>query len=325
MKKIIEDIKNNEIGRFYLLYGQEGYLKRQYRDKLVKALVSIDDNMNYTSFDGKGFDVNAFVDIGETLPFFSDNRVIVIENSGLFKKSSNELEKRIEKFPESTHVIFVETEVDKRLTLWKWFKKNGYAAEMKPLTESELRKWIGKMCRDNGKQIYENAVELFVGSVGFDMYLIRNEMDKLLSYVGDREVITVDDIREICVDEAEDTIYAMLDAIGARDREEALALYRSLLEMKMNAHVILSRLSFHIKRMMEISGLLEEGKSNDEIASITGTPKWTLGKYKAQIKKNGDRSFKQMLDRCTEIDEWSKTGRIMDVVGAELLIVEFSS
>lgn len=325
MKKIVQDIKNNEIGRFYLLYGPEGYLKLQYRDKLVNALVSKDDNMNYTVFDGKGFDSKGFLDMGETLPFFSDNRVIVVENSGIFKKSSDNIEKRMEEFPESTHVIFVESEVDKRLTLWKWFKKNGYAAEMNAPGENDIRKWIGKMCRDENKQIYQNAVEFFIGSVGFDMFRIHNEMEKLFSYIGDRGEITVEDVRAICVDEAEDTIYAMLDAIIIRNQQQALMLYRSLLELKMAPRAVLSKLTFHIKRMMEISELIAEGKTNDEIASITGTPKWTLGKYREQIKKNDGRSFVDLLDRCVEIDEWSKTGRILDVVGVELLIVEFSS
>ena len=286
--------------------------------------------MNYTVYTGKGFDTKAFLDIGETLPFFSDNRVIVVENSNLFKKSSDGIEKKMESFPESTHVIFVESEIDKRLSLWKWFGKNGYAAEMKTPTESELRKWIGKMCRDEKKQIYENAVEYFIEAIGMKsdnmkMFLILNEMEKVFSYVGDREEITIEDIREVCVDEAEDTMYAMLDAIGDRDRQQALLLYRNLLGLKMNSIAILSKLSYHIKRLMEISDLIMEGKNNDEIASVTGAPKWTIGKYKKQIRRNEGMSLKKMLDRCLETEEWIKTGRVMDVVGIEMLIIEFSS
>ena len=99
MKKIMQDIKENNFERFYLLYGSEDYLKHQYRDKLIKALVDAEDNMNYSYFEGKKINVSEMLDIGDTLPFFADNRVIVVENSGLFKKTPEGFEKRLENLP----------------------------------------------------------------------------------------------------------------------------------------------------------------------------------------------------------------------------------
>ena len=325
MKKIAQDIKDNKFERFYLLYGPEDYLKSQYRDKLVKAMVSVDDNMNYTVFEGKKLDVSGMLDLGDTLPFLSDNRVIVVENSGLFKKTPEGFEKRLDNFPESTHVIFVESEVDGRNKLVNWFKKNGYKTEMKAPSEGELRKWIGKLCRDEGKDIYENAVEYFLGAVGLDMLLIKNELEKVFAYCGDRNVITEEDIRAICVNEADDTLYAMIDAIGNRDQQQALKLYRNLLQLKLEPLFILSQLSRNVRKMLEISELLTIGKTSDEIASIAGVPKWTLNRYKTQIRNNGKESFFDMLERCIETEANIKTGIVKDIVGVELLIVEFSA
>ncbi len=325
MKKIAQDIKDNKFERFYLLYGPEDYLKSQYRDKLVKAMVSVDDNMNYTVFEGKKLDVSGMLDLGDTLPFFSDNRVIVVENSGLFKKTPEGFEKRLDNFPESTHVIFVESEVDGRNKLVNWFKKNGYKTEMKAPSEGELRKWIGKLCRDEGKDIYENAVEYFLGAVGLDMLLIKNELEKVFAYCGDRNVITEEDIRAICVNEADDTLYAMIDAIGNRDQQQALKLYRDLLQLKLEPLFILSQLSRNVRKMLEISELLAIGKTSDEIASIAGVPKWTLNRYKTQIRNNSKESFFDMLERCIETEANIKTGIVKDIVGVELLIVEFSA
>ncbi len=325
MKKIAQDIKDNKFERFYLLYGPEDYLKSQYRDKLVKAMVSVDDNMNYTVFEGKKLDVSGMLDLGDTLPFLSDNRVIVVENSGLFKKTPEGFEKRLDNFPESTHVIFVESEVDGRNKLVNWFKKNGYKTEMKAPSEGELRKWIGKLCRDEGKDIYENAVEYFLGAVGLDMLLIKNELEKVFAYCGDRNVITEEDIRAICVNEADDTLYAMIDAIGNRDQQQALKLYRNLLQLKLEPLFILSQLSRNVRKMLEISELLAIGKTSDEIASIAGVPKWTLNRYKTQIRNNGKESFFDMLERCIETEANIKTGIVKDIVGVELLIVEFSA
>ena len=47
MKTIDEDIKTGQFKKVYLLYGEEDYLKKQYRDKLTKALMNEGDQMNF--------------------------------------------------------------------------------------------------------------------------------------------------------------------------------------------------------------------------------------------------------------------------------------
>ncbi|MBO5071023.1 MAG: DNA polymerase III subunit delta, partial [Roseburia sp.] len=99
MKTIDEDIRTGNFKQIYLLYGTEGYLKKQYRDKLKTALQGNDGmsgmggfggmggDMNFSAFEGKDTNPKAIIDLAETLPFFADRRVILIENSGFFKNS----------------------------------------------------------------------------------------------------------------------------------------------------------------------------------------------------------------------------------------------
>ena len=91
MKTIDNDIKTGQLKQVYLLYGEEQYLIRQYRDKLKKAMVAEDDTMNFSSFEGNDINQKEIIDLAETLPFFADRRMILIEDSGLFKKSAEEL------------------------------------------------------------------------------------------------------------------------------------------------------------------------------------------------------------------------------------------
>ena len=114
MKTIDEDIKNGQFKRVYLLYGEEAYLKKQYKDKLKVALVSQDDTMNMAAYEGKNINPKELIDLSETLPFFSDRRVILIENSGFFKGSPEELAEYMDQIPDTTTFLFVEEEVDKR-------------------------------------------------------------------------------------------------------------------------------------------------------------------------------------------------------------------
>lgn len=324
MKTINQDIEKNEIKQFYLLFGTEDYLKRQYRDKLAKAMVDTEDTMNYNYFEGNNFQLQAVLDIGETLPFFAEERVLVLENSGLFKKTPEEIEKRLEQFPDSTHVIFVEKEVDKRSRLYKWIGKHGYASEMNTPDEKMLITWVKGLCRAEGKQIEDSAIFYFVEHMGTDMLLLKNEMEKLFCYCYDSEKITLEDIREVCVSQASDKMFEMLDAIGVHNQDKALLLYHDLLALREPAMRVLYMLTRHFHILMQILVLMSEGKDNKTMAAACGIPPFSVKKYAAQAGKYSYERLKSMVEKCQATDQGIKTGMVQDVVGVELLIVEFS-
>ena len=126
MKKILEDIKTNTYERFYLFYGEEKYMISQMKNQLKKALVSEDDTMNYSYFEGNKIVVKEVIDMANTLPFFAQKRLIIIENSGFFKSSQEELADFIKNMPDYLIFVFVESEVDKRNKVYKAVSTAGY-------------------------------------------------------------------------------------------------------------------------------------------------------------------------------------------------------
>ena len=114
MQRINNDIKSGNFQPVYLLCGEERYLRRQYKDKLKNALCAPDDNMNTHYYEGKNVPVGEIIDLAETLPFFAERRVILIENSGLFKSGGEQMAEYLNTQNETTVFIFVESEVDKR-------------------------------------------------------------------------------------------------------------------------------------------------------------------------------------------------------------------
>ena len=130
MNRIRDDIKKRNFHNLYLLYGDEEYLKRYYRENLKYCILEDSDDMNFSKFENKGIDLNEVQAIADTLPFFSEYRLIIIQDSGLFK-SSNDFADYLEHMPDSTIIVFVEKEIDKRNKLYKYINKNGIAAEIK--------------------------------------------------------------------------------------------------------------------------------------------------------------------------------------------------
>ena len=74
MKTLNEDIKTGNFKPVYLLYGEEAYLKKQYRDRITKAIFPDGDTVNYAYYEGKGINPGELIDLAETMPFFADRR-----------------------------------------------------------------------------------------------------------------------------------------------------------------------------------------------------------------------------------------------------------
>ncbi len=143
MKQISEDIKQGNFKQAYLLYGEERYLRRQYRDRLRKALCGEDDTMNTHFYEGKNINLGEIIDLAETLPFLAERRVIFISNSGLFKSGGEKMAEYLAAPNGSTFFVFTESEVDKRSKLFKTVQSKGYAADFAVQDEKTLKRWIG--------------------------------------------------------------------------------------------------------------------------------------------------------------------------------------
>ena len=90
MKVLAQDIKSREFKPMYLIYGEEAFLKKSYKNQMREAIAG-DDTMNSHSFEGKGLDLKEIISLADTMPFFGEKRLIVIEDSGLFKSGGGEV------------------------------------------------------------------------------------------------------------------------------------------------------------------------------------------------------------------------------------------
>ncbi len=182
MKNIDEDIKKGSFQPAYLLYGEEAYLKRQYKQKLRQALSDSDDPMNFSSYEGKNINPGELIDLAETLPFFADYRLILMEHTGVFQKSCEELADYMKHVPETTVFVFVEDEVDKRSKMYKAVKSVGRVVEFTRQKDALLVQWVLARLKREGKKITQPVMQLFLEKTGNDMENIDKELEKLFCY-----------------------------------------------------------------------------------------------------------------------------------------------
>ncbi|MDF2609385.1 MAG: hypothetical protein K0R92_859 [Lachnospiraceae bacterium] len=323
MKNIKEHIRQNQFKPVYLLYGTENYLKKLYKGKLKEAILGGSDEMNYSYFEGKSVDLAKVMAAADTLPFFHERRLILIENSGLFK-SQNSLSDYIPSIPATTHMVFVEDEVDKRNRLYKAVKNVGTISEMNAMDETNLKLWIASLLDKDNKKITGETVLYLLSKVGTDMDNLLNEIEKLICYVWNREIISIEDIDMVCTTQITGKIFLMIDAIGSKQQGRALDLYYDLLALKEKPMSILFLISRQFNILAQIKDLVGLGYNNSVIAEKTGLMPFTISKYVNQSRNFTMNTLKDALDSCADMEEAIKTGRLIDKIGVELLIVKYS-
>ena len=322
MRRLKEDIKNKSFHNLYLLYGEEDYLKKLYRNSLKEAVLDGSDEMNYSYFEGKETDIASVREIADTLPFFSDYRIVVIEDSGLFK-AANDLADYLPNMPSSTIVLFVENDIDKRNKLYKYVNKEGIAVEMKQMSPADTKQFIGLKLKENGKQIKESTVDYFLQKVDNSMTNIINELDKLIAYTEGQSEITIADIDAVCCVQVTGRIFQMIDYAAMGKKNDTLKLYSDLLELRESPMSILYLITRQFNILLQIKDIADEPKG--EIASKLSIPPFTVGKYISQARRFEKIRLRSMLDECIETEYNFKRGIISDQIGVELLLLKFAS
>lgn len=325
MKTILENIKNECYESVYLFYGEENYLKRQYRDKLLQAWDVQEDEMNFSRFQGKGIDVKEVIELGDTLPFFAERRVILMENTGFFKSANQELTEYIGRLPEYLTILFVEEQVDKRSKMYKAVKKEGSVVEFDIQDERTLMRWILGILKREGKNITQRDMEWLLTKTGTDMSHISSEVEKLICYTMGRDVITREDIDAVCIDRVTNQIFAMVEAVSSQNQKKALDLYYDLLALKEPPMRILFLLARQFHLMLQVKELQNLGMGNAEIGKKTGLQNFVVRKYTACTGRYTVKKLKEALEDFVKTEQDVKTGRLEDTLSVELLIIKYAS
>lgn len=324
MISLNEDLKKGQFKQIYLFFGEEDYLKTQYKQRFIKSMIPPDDNMNFAVYEGKNFEISSVIDQAETMPFFADHRLIVLEETGFFKTGGSELGDYIKNLPETTYMIFVETSVDKRSKLYKAVRDKGRVVEFQRQTEATLRKWIQKKVRSEKKVMSGDAETLFLSKTGNDMNIISKELDKLLCYTLHKDNITEEDVEEVCIDQITNTIFDMIDAMTEGRQNDALNIYYGLLAAKEPPMRILFLMTKQYRQFYEIKDHVRLGRSRQEIAKKMGLHPFIAGKLTDKARKFKASELKEIIEESVDLEQRVKTGKLADILAVELFLIKYS-
>ena len=147
------------------------------------------------------------------------------------------------------------------------------------------------------------------------------ELEKLICYCLDREVITDEDVEAVCTTRISNHIFDMINAIADKQQKKALDLYYDLLALKEPPMRILFLIARQCNLLLQAKELKLKGHDQRSIASKIGVPPFAAGKYLAQASRFKTEKLRNAVTKCVEAEEAVKSGRMNDILSVEILIM----
>lgn len=356
LDKLKAQLKTKTPERVYLFYGDEPFLIDYYVGELKKLILSNDsESLNLSIFENN-INTDNLIDACDTFPIFAERKLVIVKNSGLFYSKSKRntvtfrdddslgeetlksekavpqinraqeaLKEYIPDIPETTCLIFIESQADKRFKIYKQVAANGLTLEFNRNKPSELVPWVIKGMKSLNKVIAREAAQHLVAISESDMYTLRNEIFKLADYVGDRKDITLEDVKLMAIPTIKSVIFDLLDAVAKRDTPTSLNILNDIIALKEPEQKILAMLSKQTGEILKLKLLMEDR------ATQTQVNQYFQGKHPYALKIMTEQAFgmdvkylKKILKNCMEAEEDYKKGLIAPKLALELLLEKIS-
>lgn len=258
----------------------------------------------------------------QTLPFLVERRVIIVRSAGRYNAMSGEkgspllpLVSYIESPSDSTLLVLIADNVDKRKKFYKACQKAGAIVECPQLDDRALGAWIRSEVENRGKSIDGGAISELIHRGGSRLGDINNAINLVTTYVGEVPRVTQDDVVAACADVAEETVWALTDAIAASDPDKALSTLFQLEDLGKSPDEIMGLINW----------LLDNAYRALPETSVQCKSSFQAQKVMPLARKFGLETLKRAFSLCTETHLAIRSTGTDQMLALELLVIKLSA
>lgn len=268
-KDLLASLRTTKILPVYLLHGEEDFLLDMALARLLEAALPPDQrSLNMDVLDCTDVDGREIASRALSLPMMGDRRVVVARNVERLSQRDLELVGRYVEHPsETTTLVLSGKKADLRRKPFSTLNAKGAAFEFAPLSDNKLPAWIADRVQQKGGSIDGDAAGLLAAYVGSSLREIESEIEKVLTYLGDRTDITTDDISAVVGFSREFNVFQLQDAIGRGDRRNALTILDHMLDDGQGLPFIIVMLTSYFSSLWKLHHLTQQGPNSGQNSS----------------------------------------------------------
>jgi DNA polymerase-3 subunit delta len=227
----------------------------------------------------------------------------------IYEDSATVLQQAVERgFPKGNHLIITADWVDKRRLLYKTIGQKGVIIDCsvpkgsrradRMAQQAALSERKDALLNRFGKTIEKNAYQTMCEMTGFDLRIFSHNLEKLISYVGERREITIDDVQSVLKRTKKDPIYEFTNAVSDRNIQGSIFLLNSLLDDNLHPLQILAALTNQIRKLLLVKGFVDSAYGRKWHAAVR------YNYFKSNIMpalQDYDRDFLNQLEKWNSV------------------------
>lgn len=305
----------------YLFYGTNQFaIDNEIKKIIVENNIDEIDKIKYNL---EQENINNIIDDASTIPLFQNKKLIIVENAYIFTgtNQNKEIEQNIEYLNsylenpnESTILIFVinNEKIDERKKITRLLKNKYIIKEFNAYNSNEYL---------NKYNIDKTTFEYLKNYVGYDNYIIENELKKIVLYKNNNSKITKEDIELICSRNIELDLFDFIDKIVQKNKKEALLIYNELRKHNEEPIKLIVMIANQIRIMYQSKELYKRGYTEKNIAEILNIHPYRVKLALEKSRLYDSEILKNYLKKLADIDEKIKKGIIDKYNAFELFVI----
>jgi len=322
-----KSLKQSDIKPLYLLFGEEDYL----RDQAARAITenTLRDaplrEFNETSFSLASTDVQQAIASAEQLPMMSSRRVVKITDFGKLREDEEEaLMRYLIRPAESSVLIFLATDLDKRKRLSKTLLEHCVSVEFAPLKDEELKQWARSRFNNLKIAVDEQALGHLIALVGSDVRTLTNEIEKLSTFVIDSGRITIDVVDDLVGRSRELSNFELTDHLVGKNRKRALEILHKILDDGAEPVALVGLIASNYHRLSLAKEMMSRGAQREDVFRVVAMPLFKRDDFLATARRTNAKDLAKSLERIATADLAIKTSLATPRLQLELLVCELT-
>lgn len=328
-------IKKGEIAPVYTLFGAETYL-RDLAAKTITEKVLSDSSLrefNETVFSLADSRIDYALASAEQMPMISARRVVKITETVVSAtgrkdtiKEDDEavLARYLHRPSESSVVIFVADEIDKRRKISKLLLENTVAVEFAPLSDNDLIGWANGKLKELNAEIEDRAMRHLVGLIGSNLRKLSAEIEKLAVAALPDTLITFELVEQLVPNSRELSNFELTDYLLAKNRTRALQILHKILDDGAEPLMLLGLIANNFHRLFLAKELMRSGVDRAEVARTMRLPYGKQEDFLATARRADAERLSWNMKRIAEADLAIKTSLATPRLQIEMLVCELT-
>jgi DNA polymerase-3 subunit delta len=333
----------------YILYGDDEYAISQYVAAMYAKLGDASTaDLNFARLDGKTASDNDLRNATGAIPFLADRRIVVLTHPFArmpdgHKKTERaiyqqEFTKLLDGLPPTTALVLVIEDQVRRgdwetLNPSHWLMKWAHAAGEKVMAKAfalpagiEMQRWVMKTATAQGGEFSLQAAAELVERVGSDTRMAALEIDKVLTYVNRARPVARADVDALTTRIDQPNIFALVDALGLKDGQDASRRLHILLE-EQEPLQIFAMIVRQFRLLLLVREILDAGGGQAQIEdALRGEPfrvtGWMAKNLIPQARKFSLAGLEDIYRRLLALDETLKSSQMESSVALDMFIAD---